>query len=258
MHKKLASELISIAHSILQMKNKEDVVALKSKAHAVYEKLSVLSFIDTYLETTPQASETKEELLEKVASATENNHPANDLKKTDTDLIDIEQKEKHKEEHKEKEIIVESAKAPKIAKTKTKPVSENNDLFSLSKNTKSPPKTTTTKTSLEEELKDTISLDVATEMFENVERIEPKKKSLNDSLFQNSLQIGLNDRIAFVKHLFNASQEDFNRVISQLNSFKTEKEAKKFFAKIVKPDYDWNGKEEYVERFIEIIERKFI
>ena len=36
MHKKLAADLTSLAHSILQMKNKEDVFALKIKAHEVY------------------------------------------------------------------------------------------------------------------------------------------------------------------------------------------------------------------------------
>ena len=72
------------------------------------------------------------------------------------------------------------------------------------------------------------------------------------------IQIGLNDRIAFVKSLFGGSQEDFNRVVSQLNSFKTQKEAKKFIHKMVKPDYDWADKEDIEERFMDIIERKFL
>ena len=49
MHKKLEAELMSIAHTILQMKNKNDVVALKEKARVLYERLSVLSFVDEYL-----------------------------------------------------------------------------------------------------------------------------------------------------------------------------------------------------------------
>ena len=105
---------------------------------------------------------------------------------------------------------------------------------------------------LEEELEDTISVDVAADLFEKA----PEKKSLNDALQQN-LQIGLNDRIAFVKNLFDGSQGDFNRVVSQINSFKTEKEAKKFINKMVKPDYNWSDQEEYEERFISLIERKF-
>ena len=73
---------------------------------------------------------------------------------------------------------------------------------------------------LEEELQDTISVDVMADLFENA-----PTKSLNDRLLAN-IQIGLNDRIAFVKNLFEWNQEDFNRVVSQLNTFKTEKEAK--------------------------------
>ncbi len=60
-----------------------------------------------------------------------------------------------------------------------------------------------------------------------------------------------------MKNLFGGSQEDFNRVVSQLNSFKTQKEAKKFINKMVKPDYDWTDKEEVEERFMSIVERKF-
>ena len=104
---------------------------------------------------------------------------------------------------------------------------------------------------LEDELQDTISVDIMADLFENV-----PPKSLNDRLV-NSIQIGLNDRIAFVKHLFNGEQEDFNRVISQLNSYETESEAKNFIENVVKPDYNWAEHEELENRFMEIVSRKF-
>ena len=34
-------------------------------------------------------------------------------------------------------------------------------------------------------------------------------------------------------------------------------EAKQFINQMVKPDYSWEGKEEYEERFMQIIENKF-
>ena len=89
-------------------------------------------------------------------------------------------------------------------------ISEVPNLFSESEMAK--------KTTLEEELKDTIPVDVATDIFEKAVRVEAPKKSLNESFVQSNIQIGLNDRIAFVKHLFEGSQEDFNRVLSQLNT----------------------------------------
>ena len=69
MHKKLAADLTSIAHNILQLKNKEDVLALKEKAYEVYEKLTVLAYVDEYLKDTPNATESKEELVEKIKNA---------------------------------------------------------------------------------------------------------------------------------------------------------------------------------------------
>jgi hypothetical protein len=86
---------------------------------------------------------------------------------------------------------------------------------------------------------------------------EPKSISLNDRL-NKGINIGLNDRIAFEKRLFGGSPDDFNRVLSQLNTFDTFEEAKGFIEDFVKPDYDnWSGKEEYEARFLEIVEKKF-
>ena len=66
----------------------------------------------------------------------------------------------------------------------------------------------------------------------------------------------MNDRVAFMKHLFDDNSEDYNRVLSQLITFDTLQEARDFLDNFVKPDYnDWKGKEEYAERFMEIIEK---
>ena len=66
MHKKLEGELVSLAHQILQMKNKDEVLALRDKARALYENLAVLAFVDHYIETTPNADLSKEEILKKI------------------------------------------------------------------------------------------------------------------------------------------------------------------------------------------------
>ncbi|WP_291139552.1 hypothetical protein [Flavobacterium sp. UBA7663] len=100
---------------------------------------------------------------------------------------------------------------------------------------------------LEEEVKAT---------FEKVSQ-EPKISSLNDRL-NKTISFGLNDRIGFEKKLFGGSSDDFNRVISQLNTFDSFEEAKSFVLDFVKPDYNnWEGNEEFEARFMEIIEKKF-
>lgn len=114
------------------------------------------------------------------------------------------------------------------------------------------------KTTVAEEFKDAISADYAANLFEKAKKIEITKKSLNDKLSQKQLQIGLNDRIAFVKHLFAGNQSDFNRVLSQLNTFSDEAQAKHFIETVVKPDYNWESEVEYEERLLALIERKFL
>ena len=85
-----------------------------------------------------------------------------------------------------------------------------------------------------------------------------EKKSLNDRIKSGGLSIGLNDKIAFIKHLFDGNTTDYDRVISQLNTIQTLEDANRFIETIVKPDYNnWEGKEEFSERFMEIIEAKF-
>ncbi|RXR24121.1 hypothetical protein [Flavobacterium stagni] len=87
--------------------------------------------------------------------------------------------------------------------------------------------------------------------------IEEQGKSLNE-LHSKSINIGLNDKIAFVKFLFADSTEDYNRVLSQLNTFSTFAEAKDFIDEIIKPDYNnWDGVDDYAERFIAIVAKKF-
>ncbi len=84
-----------------------------------------------------------------------------------------------------------------------------------------------------------------------------KPTSLND-LHGKSITFGLNDRIGFEKHLFGGSSEDMNRVVSQLSTFNSYNEAQEFIDDMVKPDYNnWEGKDEFAQRFMEIVEKKF-
>lgn len=252
MHKKLESDLISLAHSILQMKSKDNVFLLKEKSKEIYEKLSVLAFVEEYVNSGPNLNHTKEEVFSQV----ENAFQLEASKEQNLENLDTSESVTHEEEESKESIekIIEEVKAEEIKEeiieqpfdeleelmlSEEKPV---NDFVKVEENKTS---------SLEEELEDTISVDQLATLFDT-----PATKSLNDRLAVN-IQIGLNDRIAFVKSLFDGSQEDFNRVVSQLNTYATEKEAKKFIHKMVKPDYDWSQQEELEARFIEIVERKF-
>jgi hypothetical protein len=263
------------------MKNKENVFLLKQKAHEIYEKLSVLAFVEEYVNTTPgikvkkealilkveEAYKVKDQIFKEAGEANRVEVIAEDFKEVFLDvenektIVDIE--DNFSKEEKNLEEIEDQS----IDKTKefleveeiTEIEQPFNDLENLifgdaeTEKLEDPAENTQERKdlTLEEELEDTIPVDIIADLFEPL-----KPSSLNDKL-QTNIQIGLNDRIVFVKNLFEGSQEDFNRVISQLNTFKTEKEAKKFITKMVKPDYNWSEQEDLENRLITIIERRF-
>ena len=97
----------------------------------------------------------------------------------------------------------------------------------------------------------------AEKSVENYRQI-PLNKSINDA-FANKISIGLNDRIAFEKNLFNGSSDDLNRVIAQLNTIESYEEAKDFIDDLVKPEFNnWNGKEDFETRFMQLVEKRFL
>lgn len=85
----------------------------------------------------------------------------------------------------------------------------------------------------------------------------PSDKNLNDILGKG-IQIGLNDRIAFINNLFDQNEEDFQRVISQVQTLGSWEEAQNFIEQMIKPDYEyWEGKEEFETRFLKCLESNF-
>lgn len=84
------------------------------------------------------------------------------------------------------------------------------------------------------------------------------KKSLNEMLSGREISFGLNDRLAFVKHLFGGDANQFEEAVGELNNINTEERSLAYIENIIKPEYDnWSGKEEYEERFISIVQRRF-
>ena len=97
-----------------------------------------------------------------------------------------------------------------------------------------------------------------TPVFDPVDRVTSEKKSLNDMFNKGEFKIGLNDKIAFIKHLFDGNTDDYNRVLSQLNTSGSFMEASALVQNLIKPDYsNWEGKEDYENRFMELLEARF-
>ncbi|WP_431108001.1 hypothetical protein [Winogradskyella poriferorum] len=247
MKKKLESELISIAHRILKLKGREDVDRMHEEVTKLYEKLTVLKFAQENFEDDMPTIGNDSSFFGMLDVAFNN---------TVSDNIEIGNKTYVNVDEVEDDNITE----PLMEKIKDMVAqmpdeSEQVDVMVEEAVTNEKP------TTIEFE---TISSDFADiPEFEPIEEAQKReaeqaKKSLNDKLKGNGLQIGLNDKLAFIKHLFEGKNEDYDRVISQINTSDSLAEARTLIYDMVKPDYNnWEGKEDYEERFIEIVEGKF-
>lgn len=246
MKKKLESELVSIAHRILKLKGKEDVLKMHTEVKELYEKLSVLKFAHENFEEDMPTIGNDSSFFSMLDTAF-NNKVSDNIEREDKIYINLDEVEDDQimepvmttikdmvaqmpEEVEEIDTVFEEAiPAPKI---------RNNNFDDITAGFNEMP------------VFEPVSKSASNGSFE--------KRSLNDKLKKGGFKIGLNDKIAFIKHLFDGSQADYDRVISQLNTIKTHKEAKEFINTMVKPDYNhWQQKEEISERFMEIIEDRF-
>ncbi len=289
MKKSIKAELISLAHKILQRKDDTSYAQMTEQSRALYEKLTILAYAEKLEQSgQPTIGLSKiEESIDEISTMETVIPPVEEIIQVPIEEI----KEVTVEEH------IDIPETPR-AKTPAEIVAENEARFAEARgNDRHRPDGTVFNQEdpvhepVIEKIKDMVAEmpPEASVIDEMVESIEPQDryqkndmfeiggefaqmpifdpvavveedtapKNLNDKL-KNGLKIGLNDKIAFIKHLFHGSDTDYNRVLSQLSTFGSHEEAKQFVGQMVKPDYNsWEGKEEYEERFMQIIESKF-
>ena len=135
---------------------------------------------------------------------------------------------------------------------------DSQDLLDLNNSVKDIVKETLEKRSHEVQMDELTTQDLS---FEPKEKVSTQKEIIKERLndkFSKGLQIDINDRLAFIKHLFDKRPNEYQRAISQISTFQSWNQAKVFILEMVKPDYDnWKGKELYEERFLKIIENNF-
>jgi len=87
----------------------------------------------------------------------------------------------------------------------------------------------------------------------------PVPKTLNDKANSAQIQFSLNDKIGFIRELFSGRQLEFEDAIRRLEQFEHHSEALFFIDNSLKPMYNnWEGKEEFEERFLLAIAQKFV
>jgi len=91
-----------------------------------------------------------------------------------------------------------------------------------------------------------------------IPKTEQRNAPATYSKEKKHINIGLNDKIAFIRHLFNNDSMTYNKVIEHLNEFDSYEDALKYINEEIKPKYNnWDGKDEYEFRLIQLLELKF-
>ena len=229
MKKKLKEELVKLSTDIITSRNMNEITDMYDAARTLYEKLAVLKFIDEKLKDI-EIDVSKNVIaakFESMANAVLNdNTSVPESNPHQEDIITHPGMDTIKDMVSEMpsdapvdEVLAEFLGKPELMKN-------DKELFMPQK--------------------------------ENGAKKGTAVKSLNDKLKGKEIKVDLNNRLAFVKHLFNGSTEDYNRVLSQLSTIDTEERSVAFITNMVKPDYkNWEGKEEYEERFMALIEQRF-
>lgn len=248
MKKKLESELVSIAHRILKLKGKEDVSKMYAEVSKLYEKLAVLKFVQDNFNDNIPTIENDSSFFEMLDTAFNNKV---------SDTIEVEDKVYVNLDAGKQEDIVE----PVMEKIKNMVAQMPKETQSINVDIENNASHQTSNTLTFESINSDFGKIPEFEPIEMAEKrdLAEVKKSLNDKLKSGGLQVGLNDKLAFIKHLFEGRNEDYDRVISQINTTSSLQEAQNFIYQFVKPDYNnWLGKEDYEARFIELVEGKFL
>ncbi|WP_339753073.1 hypothetical protein [uncultured Winogradskyella sp.] len=247
MKKKLESELVSIAHRILKLKSRENIDRMHEEVSKLYEKLTVLKFAQENFEEDMPTIGNDSSFFDMLDTAF-NNKVSDNIEVENKTYINLD------------EVEDDGIMVPVMEKIKDMVAQMPEEAQQVD---------AILEKALSKETPTTIEFETITSGFAQIPEFEPiedaqkreaeeQKRSLNDKLKGKSLQIGLNDKLAFIKHLFEGKNEDYDRVISQINTTHSLGEARKLILEMVKPDYNnWEGKDDYEERFIEIVEGKF-
>ncbi|CEN33944.1 conserved hypothetical protein [Capnocytophaga cynodegmi] len=277
MKKQLEKELQELAQNIISTKDNLDLPDLKKELEKLLEKVSILNFVEKYYNSVGSSEDRLQYTMKKVADFIEEEQDENDifnlpvettkvqkivLSQTEKTPTDTEKKEESNavktsytstESHrtsayKAYQDIVQKAHANQEAENQH---THNESVTEVHKETEA--KQGNKGQSLEDFISQTQH-----PVFEKKEEAETTKtSSLNDHLGKTA-QIGLNDRLAFIRQLFFGSESEYNTVVQHINDLQSVEEIALYIEQEIKPIYNhWRGKEDYEERFLGLMLKRF-
>ena len=275
MEEKLYEELLGMAHNLLQIKEKDNVAILKKHAKLVYEKLAILDFLQEQARRYPTDVKIQEEYQELLAPIADDTHANStttlpvDSKTNHEETIDLEV-EKQEEVKIQEEDQALSASVTHDNDTPHDTVSSvdlknsHEEMIDLEVEKQEPleEKQGSSKF-LETELQNITPIEEGLKLFDQSEPQEIKTPPVN--LFSTNampslrepIRIELNDRIAFVRHLFDQKMESFIEVCEEIRQFEDFASAKKMIRKKYGTKNNWKEHLEQSDKFYALLERYF-
>lgn len=279
MKKQLEKELQELAQNIISTKDNLDLLSLKKETEKLLEKVSILNFVEKYYNSVGSSEDRLQYTMKKVADFIEENQEDDifnlPVETTQVQKIVLSQKEKTSCEtekatcNKEESSIktgytpVESQKNSAykayqdiVQKTQTHQETSKQPAYNEQSAQAERKVVEPVKTQQGQPLEDFIS-QTQHPVFEKKEETESKATSLNDRLGKTA-QIGLNDRLAFIRQLFFGSESEYNSVVQHINDLQSVEEIALYIEQEIKPIYNhWRGKEDYEERFLSLMLKRF-
>lgn len=258
----LLAELKVLATKILQITDQNSASRMKEQAKDLYEKLTILAFTEENLASFPVQTSSKMEFRNEETKTI--NLKESYVPEKQEMVKEVEEKDEYLPDGTEyndtESIIEQNTEKIKDIVAEMPPETQMVD-YMVNKIISAKGSVKKSENTSENHKKDFRDIGVDYDNLPNFQPVKQQDKerprSLNDRL-KKGINIGLNERLAFIRHLFDGKTADYNRVISQLNTFSSIEDSRKFIRLVVKPDYkNWVGKEEFEKKFMELVENKY-
>ena len=287
MKEELEKEVCILAENIINNRGKLDFLQLKTELGKLYEKISILSFVEKYYQSLGASDSRMEYTMGKVANFIDEQQNEIDIfdfpvEATTVQPMKFSQPEKAvdtpvQQVSAHQQNVTQSASVREVYQqvTQNVPSTQSNTTnqqysYSQPQNELVQNRFTQPLQSVQQEpewvkpanqenkpLESYIS-QTQQLVFDKKEESEPKSApSINDKFGKNA-QIGLNDRLAFIRQLFFGSESEYNKVVQNIGNLHSVQDIALYIEQEVKPIYNhWRGKEEYEERFLNLMLKRF-
>ena len=199
MKKKLEADLISIAHRILKLKGQEDVNKLYAEVSELYEKLTVLKFAQENFEDDMPTIGSGTSFFDTIEKTFNN---------TVSDAVEFENQVYVNVDDTEDDEIFE----PVMEKIKDMVAQMPNETHAIDALVDSViPVANDSENELQNLVADFQEIPVFEPVVDlnNMDTVEGKK-TLHDRFKKSKFAIGLNDKLAFITHLFDGKTEEYD------------------------------------------------